>query len=54
MTPAREDGELVLLLVDDATGTAYAGTEDGLEELAPAATSRWRTAPSPRRRATTC
>ena len=29
MTPAREDGDLVLLLVDDATGTAYAGTETG-------------------------
>ena len=42
MTPAREDGDLVLLLVDDATGTAYAGTE-AAEELAPAR-SRWRTA----------
>ena len=36
MTPAREDGTLVLLLVDEATGKAYAGTEEGLEELPPA------------------
>jgi arabinogalactan oligomer/maltooligosaccharide transport system permease protein len=35
MTPARHDGALVLLLRDDATGTAYAGTEDGLEQLRP-------------------
>jgi arabinogalactan oligomer / maltooligosaccharide transport system permease protein len=33
MTPAEQDGELVLLLRDDATGKVYAGTEDGLEEL---------------------
>ncbi len=33
MTPARDDGTLVLLLVDEATGKAFAGTEDGLEEL---------------------
>jgi ABC-type sugar transport system permease subunit len=35
MTPARRGGALALLLVDDATGIAYAGTEDGLEQLAP-------------------
>jgi arabinogalactan oligomer/maltooligosaccharide transport system permease protein len=32
-TPATKDGELVLLLVDDATGDLYVGTEDGLEPL---------------------
>ena len=33
MAPARdEDGELVLLLVDDENGTAYIGTREGLEE----------------------
>jgi ABC-type sugar transport system permease subunit len=35
MTPAREDGQLVLLLRDDVSGAVYAGTEDGLEELPP-------------------
>jgi arabinogalactan oligomer/maltooligosaccharide transport system permease protein len=34
-TPAKKDGELVLLLVDDATGDLYVGTEDGLEPLPP-------------------
>jgi len=34
MTPARQDGTLVLLLVEEGTGKAYAGTEDGLTELA--------------------
>src|SRR5262245_58222915 len=35
MTPARdESGNLVLLLVDEATGKAYVGTEDGLKPLA--------------------
>jgi arabinogalactan oligomer / maltooligosaccharide transport system permease protein len=33
--PATRDGELVLLLVDEASGTPYAGTEGGLEELSP-------------------
>lgn len=33
LTPAQRDGELVLLLVDEATGKPYAGTEDGLEAL---------------------
>jgi maltose/maltodextrin transport system permease protein len=33
MTPAEKDGELVLLLRDDASGKVYVGTEDGLEEL---------------------
>jgi maltose/maltodextrin transport system permease protein len=33
MTPAEKNGELVLLLRDDAGGKVYAGTEDGLEEL---------------------
>ena len=33
MTPAEQDGELVLLLRDDASGKVYVGTEDGLEEL---------------------
>jgi arabinogalactan oligomer/maltooligosaccharide transport system permease protein len=36
MTPATEDGDVVLLLVDEATGTPYVGTEDGLEELSAA------------------
>jgi arabinogalactan oligomer/maltooligosaccharide transport system permease protein len=34
-TPATSDGELVLLLVDDATGETFVGTEDGLEPLPP-------------------
>jgi arabinogalactan oligomer/maltooligosaccharide transport system permease protein len=34
-TPATKDGELVLLLVDDATGDLYVGSEDGLEPLPP-------------------
>ena len=34
--PATKDGELVLLLVDDISGTPYAGSEDGLVQLAPA------------------
>ena len=33
-TPAKEKGELVLLLRDDVTGQLYAGSEDGLEPLA--------------------
>ncbi len=33
MAPARQDGQLVLLLVDEATGDAYVGTADGLERL---------------------
>ena len=36
MTPAREDGTLVLLLVDQATGKTFVGTEDGLTALPPA------------------
>jgi arabinogalactan oligomer/maltooligosaccharide transport system permease protein len=36
MTPAKERAELVLLLVDEADGKPYAGTEDGLEPLDPA------------------
>jgi arabinogalactan oligomer / maltooligosaccharide transport system permease protein len=32
-TPATKDGELVLLLRDDATGDLYAGSGDGLEPL---------------------
>jgi arabinogalactan oligomer/maltooligosaccharide transport system permease protein len=32
-TPARSDGELVLLLRDDVTGDLYVGSEDGLEPL---------------------
>jgi arabinogalactan oligomer/maltooligosaccharide transport system permease protein len=32
-TPATKDGELVLLLVDDATGKLYVGSTDGLEPL---------------------
>ena len=35
MTPAREDGTLVLLLVDQASGKTFVGTEDGLEPLPP-------------------
>jgi len=31
--PATRDGELVLLLVDEATGDLYAGSEEGLEPL---------------------
>jgi len=34
-TPAKKDGELVLLLRDDVTGELYVGTEDGLEPLPP-------------------
>ncbi len=34
-TPATRDGELVLLLVDDATVKTYVGTEEGLEPLPP-------------------
>lgn len=34
-TPAKSDGELVLLLVDDVTGDVYVGTKDGLESLPP-------------------
>lgn len=38
MAPARSsDGELVLILVDEASGGAYAGTERGLESLPSAA-----------------
>ncbi|MDQ3822529.1 MAG: ABC transporter permease subunit [Actinomycetota bacterium] len=33
MAPARDDGELVLLLVDEATGKPFLGTRDGLEPL---------------------
>lgn len=36
-TPATKDGQLTLLLVDEATGKPYAGSEDGLVPL-PAAT----------------
>ncbi len=36
MTPAERQGELVLLLVDEATGKPYVGTEDGLQPLPPA------------------
>ena len=32
-TPAKKDGELVLLLVDDATGALYVGSKDGLQPL---------------------
>jgi arabinogalactan oligomer / maltooligosaccharide transport system permease protein len=35
-TPAKSDGELVLLLRDDATGELFVGMEDGLEPLPPA------------------
>src|SRR6187401_141464 len=34
-TPAKQNGELVLLLRNDATGDLYVGTEDGLEPLPP-------------------
>jgi arabinogalactan oligomer/maltooligosaccharide transport system permease protein len=34
-TPALEDGELVLLLVDEADGSLYVGSETGLEPLPP-------------------
>jgi arabinogalactan oligomer/maltooligosaccharide transport system permease protein len=34
-TPAKQDGELVLLLLDDVTGDLYVGSEDGLEPLPP-------------------
>ncbi len=33
MTPAREDGTLVLLLVDQASGKTFVGTEEGLTPL---------------------
>ncbi len=33
MTPAREDGTLALLLVDQATGKTFVGTEEGLTPL---------------------
>jgi arabinogalactan oligomer/maltooligosaccharide transport system permease protein len=33
MTPAERRGQLVLLLADDEAGTAFVGTEEGLEEL---------------------
>ena len=36
-TPAKKDGQLVLLLEDDATGDLYVGTKDGLEPLPPGA-----------------
>ena len=36
MTPAKQNGKLVLLLVGDVNGKPFAGTEDGLEPLAPA------------------
>jgi arabinogalactan oligomer/maltooligosaccharide transport system permease protein len=35
-TPAKSDGELVLLLVDDVTGDVYVGSKDGLEPVPPA------------------
>ena len=34
-TPAKRDGELVLLLRDDVTGDLYVGSPDGLEPLPP-------------------
>jgi arabinogalactan oligomer/maltooligosaccharide transport system permease protein len=34
-TPAKKDGELVLLLVEDGTGDLYVGSSDGLEALPP-------------------
>jgi arabinogalactan oligomer/maltooligosaccharide transport system permease protein len=34
-TPAKQDGALVLLLVEDTTGEIFVGTEDGLEPLPP-------------------
>jgi arabinogalactan oligomer / maltooligosaccharide transport system permease protein len=33
MTPARKDGALALLLVQEGTNTTFAGTEEGLTEL---------------------
>jgi len=36
MTPARQGGDLVLLLVDEVTSKAYAGSKDGLTPLPPA------------------
>ena len=40
MAPARdEDGDLVLLLLDEATGKGYVGTKEGLEPLARARSS---------------
>ena len=36
MTPAKERGQLVLLLVNDRGGKPYVGTEDGVEPLPPA------------------
>ena len=35
MTPARDDGQLALLLRDDASGAVYVGTEEGLKQLTP-------------------
>ncbi|HEY7793577.1 MAG TPA: hypothetical protein VIA10_06190, partial [Gaiellaceae bacterium] len=34
-TPAKQDGELVLLLVDETTGEPYVGSAQGLEPLPP-------------------
>jgi len=34
-TPAKKDGELVVLLRNDATGDLYVGSKDGLEPLPP-------------------
>lgn len=34
-TPATKDGELVLLLVDEATGDLYVGSDGGLEPIPP-------------------
>ncbi len=34
-TPAKKDGQLVLLLRDDATGDLFVGSKDGLEPLPP-------------------
>ena len=34
-TPAKSDGELVLLLKEDTSGDLFVGTSDGLEPLAP-------------------
>ena len=36
VAPATKDGELVLLLVDDISGTAFVGSEEGLVQLDPA------------------
>jgi arabinogalactan oligomer / maltooligosaccharide transport system permease protein len=38
-TPARHDGDLVLLLKEDTTGDLFVGTSDGLEPLAPGSTT---------------